>query len=315
MSDQQPVAGVRGSFAGFGFQESAVPAMSVSAEERQRVFQQAWEQGNRFRFMFGTFSDIAVDPAANEAARVFIRSKIAEIVKDPETARKLTPTDPYAKRPICNKDYYESFNRDNVTLVSTKENPIAEITPKGVLTDDGVEHQLDVLVFATGFDAVAGNYHRMDIRGRGGRTVQQQWKDGPVSYLGVATSGFPNMFMILGPNSCFTNLPPAIETQVEFIADLIGRAHRTGAVVEPTQEAEDYWGATCKQIADMTLFWKTESWIFGANIPGKPHTVLFYLGGLAPYRKMLADVKRADFAGFFHHPALLAPIERAGSVG
>jgi len=131
---------VRSSFVGFGFQESEVPAMSVSEEERERVFQEAWEKGNGFRFMFGTFSDVAIDPAANRAARLFIRKKIAEIVKDPETARKLTPTDLYAKRPICNLDYYETFNRDNVTLVSTKENPIIEITPRGVLTDDGVEH-------------------------------------------------------------------------------------------------------------------------------------------------------------------------------
>ncbi|MGA8057207.1 MAG: NAD(P)/FAD-dependent oxidoreductase [Candidatus Binataceae bacterium] len=306
---------VRSSFVGFGFQESDVPAMSVSEEERERVFQEAWEKGNGFRFMFGTFSDVAIDPAANRAARLFIRRKIADIVKDPETARKLTPTDPYAKRPICNLDYYETFNRDNVTLVSTKENPIIEITPRGVLTDDGVEYELDVLVFATGFDAVDGNYHQMDIRGRGGRTIQQHWKDGPTTYLGVATTGFPNMFMVLGANSCFANIPPVIETQVEFISDLISRAQRTGAAVEPTEEAESYWTATCKQIADATLFAKTESWIFGANIPGKPHTVLFYMGGLAPYRQMLADVARADCAGFFQHPALIMRFQRAGSVG
>ena len=302
---------VRSSFVGFGFQESEVPAMSVSEEERERVFQEAWEKGNGFRFMFGTFSDVAIDPAANRAARLFIRKKIAEIVKDPETARKLTPTDLYAKRPICNLDYYETFNRDNVTLVSTKENPIIEITPRGVLTDDGVEHELDVLIFATGFDAVDGNYHQMDIRGRGGRTIQQHWKDGPTTYLGVATSGFPNMFMVLGANSCFANIPPVIETQVEFISDLISRPQRTGAAVEATQEAESYWTATCKQIAYTTLFAKTESWIFGANIPGKPHTVLFYMGGLAPYRQLLADVARADYAGFFQHPALIMRQERA----
>jgi len=306
---------VRSSFVAFGFQESTVPAMSVSEEERERVFQEAWDKGNGFRFMFATFSDIAVDPAANRAARLFIRKKISEIVKDPETARKLTPTDPYAKRPICNLDYYETFNRDNVTLVSTKENPIIEITPRGVLTDDGVEHELDVLVTATGFDAVDGNYHQMDIRGRGGRTIQQHWKDGPVTYLGVATAGFPNMFMVLGANSCFANLPPVIEAQVEFISDMISRAQRTGAVVEATEEAESYWTATCKQIADTTLFSKTESWIFGANIPGKPHVVLFYMGGLAPYRKMLDDVTRGDYAGFFHHPALIQRFQRAGSVG
>src|SRR6478672_8330010 len=186
--------------------------------------------GYGLRFMFGTFSDIAIAAAAKWSDRLLIRKNITEIVKDPETARKLTPTDLYAKRPLCNMEYYETFNRDNVTLVSTKENPIIEITPRGVLTDDGVEHELDVLVTATGFDAVDGNYHQMDIRGRGGRTIQQHWKDGPVSYLGVATAGFPNMFMVLGANSCFANLPPVIEAQVEFISDMISRAQRTGAV-------------------------------------------------------------------------------------
>ena len=251
--------------------------MSVSEQERERVFQEAWDKGNGFRFMFAIFSDIAVDPAANRAARLFIRKKISEIVKDPETARKLTPTDPYAKRPICNLDYYETFNRDNVTLVSTKENPIIEITPRGVLTDDGVEHELDVLVTATGFDAVDGNYHQMDIRGRGGRTIQQHWKDGPVSYLGIATAGLPNMFMVLGANSCFANLPPVIEAQVEFISDMISRAQRTGAVVEATEEAESYWTATCKQIADTTLFSKTESMDFRCQHPGEaPHRAVLH---------------------------------------
>jgi hypothetical protein len=156
----------------------------------------------------------------------------------------------------------------------------------------------------------------MDIRGRGGRTIQQHWKDGPTTYLGVATTGFPNMFMVLGANSCcFANVPPVIETQVELISELISRAQRTCAAVEPTQEAESYWTATCRQIADATLFAKTESWLFGANISGKPHTVLFYMGGLASYRQMLADVARADYAGFFQHPALITRFQRAGSVG
>ena len=171
--------------------------------------------------MFGTFCDIATNPEANEAAAAFIRSKIAEIVKDPETARKLTPTDLYAKRPLCNEGYYETFNRDNVTLVSIKENPIEEITPAGVRTADGVEHELDVLVFATGFDAVDGNYRSMDLRGRGGRHIDEHWTDGPTSYLGLSTAGFPNMFMILGPNGPFTNLPPSIEAQVDWISELI----------------------------------------------------------------------------------------------
>ena len=213
---------VRNSVVAFGFEESTVPAMSVSSVERERVFQENWDIGNGFRFMFGTFSDIATDAAANEEAARFIRSKIAETVEDPETARLLTPTDLYAKRPLCNNGYYETFNRDNVTLVSVQENPIAAVEPGGVRLADGTFHELDVLVLATGFDAVDGNYVRMDIRGRGGATIRDHWTDGPSSYLGVTTSGFPNMFMILGPNGPFTNLPPSIETQVEWIAGLVG---------------------------------------------------------------------------------------------
>ena len=290
---------VRNSVVGFGFQESDVPAMSVSEEERQRVFQENWDKGNGFRFMFGTFSDIAVDPAANEAAAAFIRSKIAEVVTDPETARKLTPTDLYAKRPLCNRNYYEVYNRENVTLVSIKENPIVEITPNGVLTEDGTEHELDVLVFATGFDAVDGNYLRMDIRGRGDTSIQQHWKNGPTSYLGITTSSFPNFFMILGPNGPFTNLPPSIETQVDWIAGLIRHAEEEGTTtIEPTRAAEDAWTQTCRTIADSTLFPKAESWIFGANIPGKKNTVMFFMAGLSAYRGKLAEVADAGYEGF-----------------
>lgn len=290
---------VRESAVGFGFTESQVRAMSVSAEERQRVFQEAWDIGGGFRFMFGTFSDIATDPEANEAAAAFIRGKIAEIVTDPETARKLIPTDLYAKRPVCDSGYYRTFNRDNVSLIDIKANPIEQITPGGIRTADDVEHGLDVLIFATGFDAVDGNYTRMDLRGRGGKSVADHWRAGPTSYLGVSTVGFPNMFMILGPNGPFANLPPCIEAQGDWICDLVGMAERSGVVtVEATAAAEDLWSATCSQIAKATLFPKTESWIFGANIPGKPHAVMFYLGGLGSYRQELDRVAGNDYEGF-----------------
>jgi cyclohexanone monooxygenase len=290
---------VRNSVVAFGFEESGVSALSVSEDERERIFQEAWDHGNGFYFMFGAFNDIALNEEANEAAAAFIRRKIAEIVEDPETARKLTPTDLYAKRPLCNWNYYEVYNRDNVSLVSIKENPIVEITPRGVLTADGVEHELDVLVFATGFDAVDGNYKRIDIRGRNGQSIQEHWKEAPTSYLGVTTAGFPNLFMILGPNGPFTNLVPSIEAQVEWIAELIAAANRAGAVsVEATQEAEDAWTATCNEIAAFTLFPKAKSWIFGANIPGKKNAVMFYMAGLAAYRGQLAEVARDDYRGF-----------------
>jgi cyclohexanone monooxygenase len=290
---------VRNSVVAFGFTESAVEAGSVSPAERERVFQENWDKGNGFRFMFGTFCDIATNAEANEAAAAFIRSKITETVRDPETARKLTPTDLYAKRPLCNEGYYETFNRDNVTLVSIKENPITEITPAGVRTADGTEHELDVLVLATGFDAVDGNYRTMDLRGRGGASVSEHWDRAPASYLGLATAGFPNMFMILGPNGPFVNLVPAIETQVNWICELVGAAERAGAsTVEATQEAEDSWTATCQEIANFTLFPKAQSWIFGANIPGKTNTVMFYMAGLSAYRAKLAEIAAAGYAGF-----------------
>ncbi|MGM0904490.1 MAG: flavin-containing monooxygenase [Bacillota bacterium] len=286
---------VKSSSVAFGFEESTVPAVSVSKEEQERVFEEAWNKGGGFRYMFGTFSDIATNPEANEAAAEFIRKKISQIVNDPETARKLTPTGIYAKRPLCDNGYYETFNRDNVSLVSVKENPIIEITPKGVRTTDG-EHELDVLIYATGFDAVDGNYTKIDIRGRDGITMREKWADGPTGYLGMMNTNFPNLFMILGPNGPFTNLPPSIETQVEWISDTVKHmVENDVATIEPKLEAEEEWVTICQTISDQTLFSKGESWIFGANIPGKKNSVMFYLGGLGNYRKALDEL---GFKGF-----------------
>ena len=290
---------VRNSSVAMGFKESTVECFSVSDEERERIFQQAWDEGGGFRFMFETFCDIATDEAANEEAAKFIRRKIAEIVKDPDTARKLTPNDAYARRPLCDTGYYDTFNRPNVSLVNVKENPIVRVTQEGIVTEDGALHELDVLVFATGFDAVDGNYVRTDIRGRHGQSIKEHWVAGPSSYLGVAASGFPNMFMILGPNGPFTNLPPTIETQVEWIADAIRHvsATQTGRI-DLKPDAESDWTDTCVEVAAATVFAKVDSWIFGANIPGKKKSVLFYLGGLGEYRKILAAEAAAGYPSF-----------------
>jgi cyclohexanone monooxygenase len=288
---------VRNSAIGFGFPESTVPAFSVSNEERQQIFQKAWEQGNGFRFMFGTFSDITSDEKANKAATDFVKGKILETVKDPETARKLIPTELYARRPICNNGYYEVFNRDNVSLVSLKETPFEELTPAGAVTSDGVVHPLDAIVLATGFDAVTGSYTKIRIQGRGGKTLQEHWAETPSSYLGVAVSGFPNLFTISGPNHPFTNAPPQTEAQVDFIASLIEHAGPK-ATIEATPEAEKEWTDLSNKIVQDSLFHKTGGWVFGENIPGKKHSVLFFFGGLKDYRERQAGIIADGYRGF-----------------
>lgn len=290
---------VKNSMVAFGFEESKIPAMSVTEAERNSIFQKAWDFGGGFRFMFETFSDVATNEDSNKAAQDFIRAKISEIVKDPEIARKLTPYDLYAKRPLCDSGYYATFNRSNVSLVDVKADPIAEITPKGVKTESGAEHELDLIIFATGFDAVDGNYIRMNIQGRNGEKIQDHWKSGPSSYMAVMNSGFPNMYMVLGPNGPFTNLPPTIETQVELICDLIYKVNSENKkTIEPTGEAVLSWTKTCQDIANQTLFPKADSWIFGANIPGKPNTVYFYMAGLGAYRNEIQGMKTQNFKGF-----------------
>ena len=287
------------SMTGFAFTESNIPTFSVSAEEREAIFEKAWQKGGGFNYMFGTFNDIAVDAAANEAAASFIRRKIAQTVKDPETARKLTPTDLYARRPLCDSGYYEIFNRDNVALVDCKATPIEAIVPNGIRTADGVVHELDMIIFATGFDAVDGNYKVMDLRGRGGQTMAEHWQEGATGYMGTMTAGFPNMFMVLGPHGPFSNLPPAIEMQVEMIADLVAKATREDlASIEISNKAEAAWVNHCDELAAGSLFSQVDSWIFGANIPGKKRTLVFYFGGVGQFRKEAADLIRKGYPGF-----------------
>lgn len=181
-----------------------------------------------------------------------------------------------------------------------------KITSKGMRTTDA-EYELDVLIYATGFDAVDGNYTRIDLRGRGGVTMQRKWSDGARGYLGMMETDFPNFFMVLGPNGPFTNLPPSIETQVDWIADTIQHMEGHGiATVEPSPNAEDEWMQTCRDISEMTLFAKADSWIFGANIPGKKRSVVFYMGGLGNYTQAINAVKESGYASMIFDPARAA---------
>ncbi|EAW24603.1 flavin-containing monooxygenase [Aspergillus fischeri NRRL 181] len=297
---------VKDSTFGFGFKESSKPTFSVSEEERDRIFGEAWAKGGGFYFMFGTFCDISYNEEANNAAAEFIRRKIRQKVKDPVKAEKLMPYDWYARRPLCATGYYEKFNRPNVDVVDIKTNPITKITDKGIQTAEGSEYELDVLIFATGFDAVDGNYKRMCIQGASQDTLKDRWKEEPSSFLGVSIPGFPNLFSILGPNSPFTNLPPLIEVQVEFISDMISHARKVAAAepatngprVEADAAALRDWIQKCDELSADSLFRKTNSWIFGANVAGKKPSVLFYFGGLAMYRQALQKIVQQGYKGF-----------------
>lgn len=284
---------------GFGINETNRLLSSVNEEERNTIFEEAWNKGGGFRFMFETFGDIATNLEANIHAQNFIKNKIAQIVNNPETAQKLMPKDLYAKRPLCDSGYYQTFNRDNVSLEDVKANPIVTVLENGVELADGKFIELDMIICATGFDAVDGNYIRMDIKGKNNLAMKEYWKEGPSSYLGITVNQYPNMFMVLGPNGPFTNLPPSIETQVEWISDFIQYAEQNDIVeIEAPKECEEAWTQTCADIANQTLFPKAESWIFGANIPGKKNTVYFYMGGLKEYRTVLRNEAKSDYHNF-----------------
>ena len=276
-------------------------ALETSPEERQALYEAAWETGGlRFR---ATFRDLVVDKAANDTAAAFLRRKIREIVKDPATAAKLADIDhPYAaKRPPIDTDYFETFNRDNVKLVDIRADPIERITPRGIRTRDA-EYPLDIIVFATGFDGMTGSLVRMDIRGREGLSLAKAWAAGPRNYLGLQVAGFPNLFTVTGPGSpsVLCNMPVAIEQHVEWITDCIGHMRKHGLKrIEPRDEAVDSWVAQVNAAAAATLLPQaTHSWYLGANVPGKPRVFMPYAGGMAHYRKICADVAARNYEGF-----------------
>ncbi|KAF3024623.1 hypothetical protein E8E15_009111 [Penicillium rubens] len=232
--------GVWSSTVGFGVVESKRNTMDASPEERQKAFQEVWEQGNGFRFMFSAFGDITTNKAANEEACKFIRGKIDEVVKYPRKAAILKPKDLYARRPLCDTGYYEIFNRENVDVIDLKESPIDQIVPEGIRTTDGTTHHLDALIFATGFDAIEGNYMRVKISGRNGKTIQEHWKNGPKAFGSIACAGFPNMFIVAGPQGPFANFPPVIESEINFIMSCIEYAEENivaAQVDEPNRAA------------------------------------------------------------------------------
>jgi cyclohexanone monooxygenase len=229
---------------------------------------------------------------------------------DPDVARVLTPTDhPFGtKRPCLDTGYFETFNRDNVTLVDLRQSPITEIVPTGIRTSDAV-HELDSIVFATGFDAMTGPVLRIDIRGRGGQALKAKWAAGPRTYLGIATAGFPDLFLVTGPGSpsVLSNMIVAIEQHVDWIADCITYIGANGRqTIEANVDAEDAWVDHVNELANATLFPTANSWYMGANVPGKPRVFMPYVGGLPVYRAICDDVAAAGYRGFTLTPGRVA---------
>lgn len=275
-----------------------ISALEVPDDVRDAEFETRWQKGGA-QFS-GGFNDIMLDRKANETAAEFIREKIRSIVKDPETAEMLSPRHTFGCKRIClDTDYFETFNRANVKLVDVSRSPIDALVPEGLSIDDRI-YDVDVIVFATGFDALTGALNKIDIRGKDGVALKDKWSDGPRTYLGLQSAGFPNLFMVTGPQSpsVFTNMVPSIEQHVELISDCIVHAREKGCLrIEPTREAEDAWVDHVGAIADATLYPSCNSWYLGANIPGKPRVFLAHLG-FPPYLEKCAEVVANDFEGF-----------------
>ncbi|MDE2869194.1 MAG: NAD(P)/FAD-dependent oxidoreductase [Chloroflexota bacterium] len=276
-------------------------ALDVTEAERNRIYEQQWDKGG-YEFSGGSFADLMTNRAANDTAADFIRNKIRQIVKDPETCRKLLPHDhPFgAKRGLLDTGYYATYNRDNVHLVDIRHTPIRRITPTGIRTSEE-DFQLDVIVFATGFDAMTGTFFKIDIRGRNGLALRRKWSEGPKTYLGLQVAGFPNMFMITGPGSpsVLSNMPVSIEQHIDFIADFITwMRERDVQTAEADPQAEEQWVAHVNEVANTTLYVHANSWYLGANIPGKPRVFMPYPGGVGPYRQKCNQVAANGYEGF-----------------
>jgi cation diffusion facilitator CzcD-associated flavoprotein CzcO len=288
---------IRQTPAGFDYNFDPRNALDVPREERLALYEQLWAKPG-FSKWLANFHDIMTNRDANEDFAEFVRNKIRARVKNPAVAEKLVPKDhPFgSKRIPLESGYYEAFNRDNVLLVDVRETPIERITAKGIKTSEK-EYEFDIIIYATGFDAVSGSLTRMDIRGEDGQTFKDRWADGPRSYLNMLTAGFPNFFMAI--NSAFCNYPVCAETVVEWITDCIRYMREKGiSRIQPTPEAEDAWVKHAAEMASHTLLSDAKSWFMGSNIPGKKRALLLYANTAPNYRKKCEEVAASGYEGF-----------------
>lgn len=293
---------IQQSFFGFELELLEKGAAESTQEEVDQELMPRWEEGG-FGIWLGSYVDIFFDDEANAKVRNFLHDRIREKVHDPETAELLIPKGyPFGvKRNPLDSGYFEAFNEEHVHLVDVKSNPIAEITPTGVTLTDGAEYRFDAIVYATGFDAMTGPMNKIDIRGRDGELLREKWEDGPRTYLGLTSAGFPNLFCVTGPQSpsVLSNMPVSIEQHVDLVATIVGAVReRDAATVEPTREAEDAWVEYNAEVVKPTLFETADTWYMGANIPGKPRVFMPNLSFVGPYRQKCDDMVANDYEGF-----------------
>jgi len=291
----------RESAAGVKHTPTTVSALSVSDEERNAVYEAAWQAGGLVEFL-GSFADHMTNPVANEYLAEFVRNKIRSIVKDPETAEDLCPkTYPIGTKRLCvDTGYYGTYNLPHVRLVNIRKHPLKAITEKGVDTVDE-SFEFDAIVFATGFDAMTGAMVSANITGRNGNTLKQAWEAGPHTYLGLMSRDFPNLFMVTGPQSpsVLSNMIISIEQHVDWITDCLVNLRSEGyTTIEPTQLAQDAWVQHTNDYGDISMMFKANSWYVGANVPGKPRVFMPYAGGVGRYRATCDEVVKRDYLGF-----------------
>lgn len=291
-------------FGGFNFDFDPRNAVEVTPEERLAEYERCWETG-ALRYWLNYFQDTYHNQESNDYAYEFWRNKTRARITNPALWEKLAPTTPPhpfgTKRPSLEQRYFEAFNQDNVELVDLMETPIQTITERGILTADGVEREFDIIVLATGFDAVSGGLTQMDIRGADGVQLRDKWATGVDTHFGVATAGFPNMLFLYGPQSPsgFCNGPTCAEYQGEMIIEILEHLKSNGYQrIEATREAEKEWTHHVAELVTGTLWLHAKSWYIGANIPGKPVQMLNYPGGLPIYQKKWEELKASKFAGF-----------------
>ena len=289
-------------------------ALEVSAEERDAAFERAWNYGGTA--FHRAFNDLLTDERASELANDYLERKIATIVDDPEVASLLTPRQYYGtKRLILDSGYYAMFNRPEVELVDVKADPIEAFTAGGVRTGKA-EYAVDIIVCATGYDALTGSLDRIDIRGRNGASLKEEWRGGPRSYLGVMVKGFPNLFMVAGPQSPSTlaNVMVANEYQVEWIADTISYLEEEGVrSIDVDAVAQDKWVERVNALGEASIYTKGANWYWGANVEGKSPTFLCYIN-FGDYVERCEAIAAQGYPGFLlEKQSGQASNERAGA--